>query len=463
MKQSTRIARNLLRTSKATARRAAHTTSGRTIAPVLSTTTVGTSQQRHTTAPSMAPTQTRFNSSQVGEISRDSLRSTETFGDGLKTILALLSERGSWNYAEAWVPHEGNGQLSCKATWADDSFESVEEFRTAAQAINLSKGKGEVGRVWEAASPSFLETLNFKGRARINGAKGAGLKSGLVVPILSGDQVMAVLHFYSTKAVDKVGADDMMNDFTRHSSMLMAAHLDSSQRPMINTSNVPQGAEKVVTQALVEAVYNRVVEFGAFERSTVYEDVDWFFNHLGLPRTYFERFSAKEIARHVAAYISAKKLASVVDESTRDEMRNEIETTVQSPSSLVIMRPATRDAITEVDALIDEMRNRCRAEHRCLTTARFRSTNTAVPYGNCELMVWILDNEDYVNPDAAEDERDAMQLTSLGHQQRSKRIFPQFQDAVNRKQDRKCGTMREYFFFFFSSLPCFLCPIWNCV
>jgi hypothetical protein len=85
----------------------------------------------------------------------------------------------------------------------------------------------------------------------------------------------------------------MMQDFTRHGSMLMAAHLDLSVRPLINPANVPVGVETIVNQSLIEAVYNRVVEFGAFERSTVYEDIDWFFNHLGLPRTYFERFGAK--------------------------------------------------------------------------------------------------------------------------------------------------------------------------
>jgi hypothetical protein len=436
--QTTRV----LRTTAASARRSLQTKPPRgSLAPVLSTTTLLPPQSNasvvlpSTTAGASAPY--RFNSTQVGEISRDSRRSTEQFTAGLQTILALLSERGSFNYAEAWVPHEGMGQVQCKATWADDSFDAVESFREAAYSINLPKGKGEVGRVWEAGAPSFLEELKFKGRARINGAEGAGLKSGLVVPVLSGDEVMAVLHFYSTKTVvPALGADAMMNDFTRHGSMLMAAHLDSAQRPMINTSAVPAGSENVVNQKMMDDCYQRVVEFGAFERSTVYEDVDWFFNHLGLPRTYFERFGAREIARHVAAYISAKKLASVVDERTGDDMRNEIETTVQSPNSLVIMRPATREAITEVDALIDDMRNRCRTEHRCLTTARFRTTNTAVPYGNCELMVWILDNEEYVNPDAAENERDAMQLTSLKHQKNSQRIFPQFQEAVNRKQDR---------------------------
>jgi hypothetical protein len=374
--------------------------------------------------------QARLNSS----LSRDSIRQTESFNHGLKTILALLSERGSWNYAEAWVPHESSQVMNCKATWADDTFTAVQDFREAAMSIQLRKGKGEAGRVWDSGAPSWVETLRFNGRARINGAEGAGLSSGMAVPILMGDEVMAVLHFYTTKPT--APSQDMMEDFSRHGTMLLAAQTDASMRPMLSPMATGSSGQAVMTQAKMDAIHDRVIELGAFERSTVYEDVDWFVNRLGLPRTYFERFGANEIARHVSAYISAKKLASVVDESTGDEMRNEIETTVQSPTSLVIMRPATREAICEVEMLIDEMRNRCRAEHRCLTTARFRTSNTAVPYGNCELMVWILDNEEYLNPDVDEYERDVNKLTSLGHQKRSKHIFPQFQELVNQKQDR---------------------------
>jgi len=223
------LQRAIARTSTATARRAVH--SGiRAATPVLSTTatavvTPRTSSSLHQAAP-INVSGVRFSSSDVGAISRDSLRSSETFSGGLKTILALLSERGSWNYAEAWVPHEGNDYLSCKATWADDSFDAVESFREAANNINLNKGKGEVGRVWEKGTPSFLPELKFKGRARINGAEGAGLTTGLVVPVLQGNDVMAVLHFYSTKSVDSSSSEAMMQDFTRHGSMLMAAHLD---------------------------------------------------------------------------------------------------------------------------------------------------------------------------------------------------------------------------------------------
>ena len=374
--------------------------------------------------------QTRQNSS----LSRDSIRQTESFNHGLKMILALLSERGSWNYAEAWVPHESSQVMNCKATWADDTFTAVKDFQEAAMSIQLRKGKGEAGRVWESGKPTWVETLRFKGRARINGAEGAGLCSGMAVPIMMGDEIMAVLHFYTTKPT--APSQNMMEDFSNHGTMLLAAQTDASMRPLLSPMVSGSSGPDVMTQAKMDAIYDRVIELGAFERSTVYEDVDWFVNRLGLPRSYFARFGANEIARHVSAYISAKKLASVVDESTGDEMRNEIETTVQSPTSLVIMRPATREAICEVEMLIDEMRNRCRAEHRCLTTARFRTSNTAVPYGNCELMVWILDNEEYVNPDVDEYERDVYKLTSKGHQQRSKHIFPQFQELVNAKQDR---------------------------
>lgn len=366
------------------------------------------------------------------DVVRDSFRQTETFNNGIKTILGLLSERGSWNYAEAWVPDEGSQVMNCKATWADDTFTAVKDFQEAAMSIQLAKGKGEAGRVWESGEASWVEKLRFRGRDRINGAEGAGLSSGMAVPIFSGNDIMAVLHFYSKAQTPP--STEMMEDFTRHGTMLLAAQADASLRPTLAPTS--DRGESVMTQAKMDAIYERVLELGAFERSTVYEDIDWYVNRMGLPHTYFKRFGVNEIARHVSAYISAKKLASVVDESTGNEMRNEIETTVQSPTSLVIMRPATREAICEVEMLIDEMRNRCRAEHRCLTTCRYRTSNTAVPYGNCELMVWILDNEEYIYPEADEYERDVYKLTSSGHQKRSEHIFPQFQEFVNQKQDR---------------------------
>jgi hypothetical protein len=220
--------------------------------------------------------QARLNSS----LSRDSIRQTESFNHGLKTILALLSERGSWNYAEAWVPHESSQVMNCKATWADDTFTAVQDFREAAMSIQLRKGKGEAGRVWDSGAPSWVETLRFNGRARINGAEGAGLSSGMAVPILMGDEVMAVLHFYTTKPT--APSQDMMEDFSRHGTMLLAAQTDASMRPMLSPMATGSSGQAVMTQAKMDAIHDRVIELGAFERSTVYEDVDWFVNRLGV-------------------------------------------------------------------------------------------------------------------------------------------------------------------------------------
>ena len=88
-------------------------------------------QVQRSNQPLLRAQQMRTNSS----LSRDAIRQTEQFNHGLKTILALLSERGSWNYAEAWVPHESSQVMNCKATWADDTFTAVKDFREAAMSI----------------------------------------------------------------------------------------------------------------------------------------------------------------------------------------------------------------------------------------------------------------------------------------------------------------------------------------
>jgi hypothetical protein len=41
----------------------------------------------------------------------------------------------------------------------------------------------------------------------------------------------------------------------------------------------------------------------------VYHEVEWFYS-LGLQKYYFERFSPKEIANHIHAFIAAKKVAA---------------------------------------------------------------------------------------------------------------------------------------------------------
>ena len=55
-------------------------------------------------------------------------------------------------------------------------------------------------------------------------------------------------------------------------------------------------------------VYDRLREMGTFHASLNLESVDWFYNHLGLSSSYFDRFTPNEIARHISAYTSARSL-----------------------------------------------------------------------------------------------------------------------------------------------------------
>jgi hypothetical protein len=56
-------------------------------------------------------------------------------------------------------------------------------------------------------------------------------------------------------------------------------------------------------------VFRLVVAEEVFNANLVYAEVDWFY-HLGLQKYYFQRFSPKDIAKHIHSFIAGKKLAA---------------------------------------------------------------------------------------------------------------------------------------------------------
>ena len=59
----------------------------------------------------------------------------------------------------------------------------------------------------------------------------------------------------------------------------------------------------------MNVVYSHILEEGVFNGSLIYQELDWYYHHLGLQQYYFERFSPQTIAKHLHSFIAAKKLA----------------------------------------------------------------------------------------------------------------------------------------------------------
>jgi len=62
----------------------------------------------------------------------------------------------------------------------------------------------------------------------------------------------------------------------------------------------------------MDQVFQLIVkEEGLFSFSLIANEVDYFYNHLGLNYSYFELFTPSQIAKHIHSLIAAKKVADI--------------------------------------------------------------------------------------------------------------------------------------------------------
>ena len=111
-------------------------------------------------------------------------------------MLRDVCEKTGWVLGHAWVPNPPGTALDLVSAWYCGDGE-LKPFRTASEAFHFQTGVGLPGRVWESKRPAWVENVtddpNFP---RSAAARIAGLKTGVGIPILSGDQVIAVLEFF---------------------------------------------------------------------------------------------------------------------------------------------------------------------------------------------------------------------------------------------------------------------------
>jgi PAS domain S-box-containing protein len=114
----------------------------------------------------------------------------------LEIVLRRICEKTGWALGQAWIPREDGTGLDCCPSWfAAD--EKLEEFRSYSRSITILLGHGLPGRVWLTQQPVWIRDVtkdsNFP---RAKAARKCGLKAALGVPILSGDEMIAVLEFF---------------------------------------------------------------------------------------------------------------------------------------------------------------------------------------------------------------------------------------------------------------------------
>jgi len=131
------------------------------------------------------------------------LAGADDLSSALKIVLRQVCEKTGWALGQAWVPSKDGSVLICDSDWfcgGDD----LQDFRVASEAIHFKPGVGLPGRVWESKQPAWVEDVtNDPNFPRLAAARTTGLKTGVGIPILSGDRVIAVLEFFMRESRDQ--------------------------------------------------------------------------------------------------------------------------------------------------------------------------------------------------------------------------------------------------------------------
>jgi adenylate cyclase len=126
------------------------------------------------------------------------------FHSALEVILHQVGETIGWDVGEAWIPDaEGTVLQSAPGWYASNA--RMDSFRSQSEQLTFAMNIGLPGRVWASKQPEWVEDISqgYPHFLESQIALEIGFKAGFGVPILVGDEVLAVLVFFKISSCRK--------------------------------------------------------------------------------------------------------------------------------------------------------------------------------------------------------------------------------------------------------------------
>src|SRR5439155_5095785 len=125
-----------------------------------------------------------------------SIGEADSVEDAIELTLKTICERTGWELGQAWVPAAGVSYLECSPAWFTTS-KDVEPFRRRSESMTFEPGMGMPGSVWSTSAPIWIAAVRSERNfPRAPWGREVGVGAGLGVPVLAGDEVVAVLEFF---------------------------------------------------------------------------------------------------------------------------------------------------------------------------------------------------------------------------------------------------------------------------
>jgi PAS domain S-box-containing protein len=125
-----------------------------------------------------------------------SIGEAESVEAAIELALRTICERTGWDLGQAWVPTGEDTYLECSDAWFTRAPQ-VEPFRKRSVSQAIERGVGLPGSVWSTREPVWIADVRSEDNfPRAPWAREVGLGAGLGVPVLAGEDVVAVLEFF---------------------------------------------------------------------------------------------------------------------------------------------------------------------------------------------------------------------------------------------------------------------------
>ena len=123
--------------------------------------------------------------------------------DAVQVCLDRVCELSGWPIGHLYIVNENSDGLIPTGIWHLDDPNRFETFKKVTETSPFSPGVGLPGRVLSSKKPAWIVDVNKDPNfPRAQLASNLGVKSGFGFPVLTGENVVAVLEFFSSEMVE---------------------------------------------------------------------------------------------------------------------------------------------------------------------------------------------------------------------------------------------------------------------
>lgn len=121
-----------------------------------------------------------------------------SLNEALREVVTKICESTGWSLGLAWLPRDGELRLA-EATFGEELYP---EYVRLSEKLRLKPGQDCPGFCWETRKPMWIKDVDrrtFFRRREV--ATQCGLRTGIWIPVMTQDQVAAVLEFLTPQSL----------------------------------------------------------------------------------------------------------------------------------------------------------------------------------------------------------------------------------------------------------------------